>query len=98
MMICDLTDEELENIVASCGLKASKHALTRIKQRLAPVQIEAFKRDLEMACRKYKSGRVKKQSKLRLTKGGVAMRREGYVRLNGVTYGFFKDFLVAVYV
>jgi len=98
MMICDLTDEELENIVASCGLKASKHALTRIKQRLAPVQIEAFKRDLEMACRKYKSGRVKKQSKLRLTKGGVTMRRECYVRLNGVTYVFFKDFPVSVYV
>jgi len=98
MMICDLTDEELENIVASCGLKTSKHALTRIKQRLAPVQIEAFKRDLEMACRKYKSGRVKKQSKLRLTKGGVTMRRECYVRLNGVTYVFFKDFLVSVYV
>jgi len=98
MMICDLTDEELENIVASCGLKASKHALTRIKQRLAPVQIEAFKRDLEMACRKYKSGRVKKQSKLRLTKGGVTTRRECYVRLNGVTYVFFKDFLVSVYV
>jgi len=98
MMICDLTDEELENIVASCGLKASTHALTRIKQRLAPVQIEAFKRDLEMACRKYKSGRVKKQSKLRLTKGGVTMRSECYVRLNGVTYFFFRDFLVSVYV
>jgi len=98
MMICDLTDEELENIVASCGLKTSKHALTRIRQRLAPVQIEAFKRDLEMACRKYKSGRVKKQSKLRLTKGGVTMRRECYVRLNGVTYVFFRDFLVSVYV
>jgi len=98
MMICDLTDDELENIVASCGLKASKHALTRIRQRLAPVQIEAFKRDLEMACRKYQSGRVKKQRKLRLTKGGVTMRRECYVRLNGVTYVFFKDFLVSVYV
>jgi len=69
MMICDLTDEELETIVASCGLKASKHALTRSKQRLAPVQIEACRRDLEMACRKYKSGRVIKKSKLRLTKG-----------------------------
>jgi len=98
MMICDLTDEELENIVASCGLKASKHALTRIKQRLAPVQIEAFKRDLEMACRKYKSGRVKKQSKLRLPKGGVTRRRECYVRLNGVTYVFNSDVLVSVYV
>jgi len=98
MMICDLTDEELENIVASCGLKASKHALTRIRQRLAPVQIEAFKRDLEMACRKYKSGRVKKQSKLRLTKGGVTTRRECYVRLNGVTYVFSGRSLVSVYV
>jgi len=98
MMICDLTDDELENIVASYELKASKHAQTRIKQRLAPVQIEAFKRDLEMACRKYKSGRVKKQSKRRLTKGGVTMRRECYVRLNGVTYVFFRDFLVSVYV
>jgi len=51
-----------------------------------------------MACRKYKSGRVKKQSKLRLTKGGVTTRRECYVRLNGVTYVFFRDFLVSVYV
>jgi hypothetical protein len=98
MMVCELADDELKNIVASCGLKASKHALTRIRQRLAPVQIEAFKRDLEMACRKYRSGRVKKQSKLRLTKGGVTTRRECYVRLNGVTYVFFKDFLVSVYV
>lgn len=98
MMICDLTDEELENIVASCGLKASKHALTRIRQRLAPVQIEAFKRDLETACRKYRSGRVKKRSKLRLTKGGVTTRRECYVRLNGVTYVFSGRSLVSVYV
>jgi len=96
MMVCELADDELKNIVASCGLKTSKHALTRIRQRLAPVQIEAFKRDLELACRKYKSGRGKKQSKRRLTKGGVTLRRECYVRLNGVTYVVFKDFLVSV--
>lgn len=98
MMVCDVKDDEIKKIVASCGLKCSHHTLIRIRQRLAPVHIEIFKNNLELACRIYKAGKAKKKRKLRITSKGVVMRNEYYVRVQGVTYIFAGDALISVYV
>ncbi len=98
MMICETPEKEIERIALSCGVKVSKHALKRIRQRLAPVQTDSFKEDFELACKKYQAGKAKRKKKLRITKGGVITRIEYYVRLNGVTYVFSDGFLISVYV
>jgi hypothetical protein len=98
MMVCDVKDAELRSIVASCGLKCSAHALERIKQRLAPVHVDVFRSNLDLASRIYRSEKARKKRKLRITKKGVLMRNEYYVRVNGVTYIFSGDSLVSVYV
>lgn len=98
MMIYETKDEELKDALASCGLRASGHALCRIRQRLAPVSLDLFLADLKTACRKYRSGKAKKKKKLRITKDGIAVRTEHYVRQGGITFVFFKDYLISVYV
>lgn len=98
MMVCDAKDDELRSLVASCGLKCSNHALTRIRQRLAPVHVDVFRSNLDLASRIYRSEKARKKRKLRITKKGVLMRNEYYVRVNGVTYIFSGDSLVSVYV
>jgi hypothetical protein len=63
MMIGDVKDEELKDVVTSCGLKCSHHALVRIKQRLAPVDVEVFQDNLTHAYKIYKSNKAKEERK-----------------------------------
>ncbi len=98
MMVCDVKDEELKDIIVSCGLKCSHHALVRIKQRLAPVHIEVFQDNLMRAYKIYKSNKARRKKKLRITKKGIVTRNEYYVRVEGVTYIFSGDYLVSLYI
>lgn len=98
MMIGDVKDEELKDVVTSCGLKCSHHALVRIKQRLAPVDVEVFQDNLTHAYKIYKSNKARRKKKLRITRKGIITRNEYYVRIEGITYIFSGDYLVSLYI
>jgi len=98
MMICEVPKDRIKEIIESNGLKATDHAVKRLKQRLAPVRTDMLEHDLKVAYNRYKSGKARRKNKVRLSRKGPITRKEYYVRVGGVTYVFSGNMLISVFV